>query len=510
MTTMMKRYILATIALLTGLITCMAQTSSHEAKAEGTCGHDCKWMFDGYTLYVSGTDYEKKGMMDNYNTSSKQAPWKKKNLNIRKVVIDKGIFRIGDCAFYDLKNLQEVEFKGKSLSEIGWGAFMDCRALSKIKFPANLKDIGKIAFANCDAITSVAIPEFCHVGQQAFASCDNLRSIDLNPTCIIGRNAFSGETVVDGVIRHTLFTGEIIDAPPYINTGNCSEYGISSAAIAKTADAPAAKERYNLTSSDIDVMIPDALYLRNNTYALIIGNEEYRFASDVPAAIHDANIFAEYCRKTLGIPSDNIHLLENATKEMIMEDELHDWLGNIPERDQKTLIVYYAGNGLPDTKNSNKAYIMPSEVRGSSPQRGIALDQFYRMLGDLGFNQTTVFIDAGFSGLSRGSESITDGSRGVGVTAESVSPTSGNVVAFNAASGNEAALGYPQEGHGLFTYWLLKSLRDSNGVISLGTLYDRLNSNILTSAPSIKKGKTQTIEVTYSDNIAPKWRSIRL
>lgn len=48
--------------------------------------------------------------------------------------------------------------------------------------------------------------------------------------------------------------------------------------------------------------------------------------------------------------------------------------------------------------------------------------------------------------------------RGVAIKPRSASPT-GNMVVFTAAQGDETALPYGSQGHGLFTYYLLKSCR---------------------------------------------------
>lgn len=502
----MEKYITTIILALATFFGVRAQ----HGYETGMCGRDCEWQYDGYTLTVSATGDKTNVRMDNYNTKSNPAPWKKKNLNIRKVRIEKGISRIGDCAFNNLTNLKEAIFADNSLKEIGWGAFMDCRQLRNVKFPGSLEEIGKIAFANCDAMTTVIIPDDCRVGEQAFASCDNLKSIDLSPTCILGKNVFAGEASVNGETRHTLFTGEVVQAPAYITPENCNKFGLARFTVTPADEDKHQKKEYGICISELDTQIPEALYIRNNTYALVIGNQDYRFAGNVPNALHDANIFAKYCNKTLGIPSENIHLVENATKEMIMTDELKDWLGKLPDRNLKTLIVYYSGNGMPDGNDSNKAYLLPTEVRASTPERGIALNDFYSRLGDLGFNQTTVFIDASFSGLNRDGEGITDASKTTGVDAEKIIPRSGNMVVFSASSGSEAALGYHKEGHGLLTYWILKEMHDTNGIMSLGTLSDRLTTNVAKTAPLIKKNRTQNPTIVASDKLAPKWRSIRL
>lgn len=504
----MRKLIIATLFALFSSIGCLAQSVK---VAEGKCGDNCKWEFDGFTLYISNVN--KRGFdveIENYNTKSDPAPWVKKKLNVRKVNIGSGVTRIGSCAFANMPELQEVEFNGTDLQSIGWGAFMNDSRLRTISLPPSLRNIETIAFANCDALAAVSIPDRCRVGDQAYASCDNLKSIQLSPTSILGHYVFAGETTVDGNLRHTLYDGEIRNIPAYINAENCNEYGLARSAVEKLTSSVVNSVNYDYATSDLDSEIPIGAYMRNNTYALIIGNQNYRFVSDVPYAIHDARVFADYCKKTLGIPAENIHLTEDATKQMILEEELQDWVSNIPDASNKKLIVYYAGHGVPDTKNKNKAYLLPTDVRGTSPQRGIALDEFYDKLGDLAFEQTTVFLDACFSGVNRENEGVTEGLRAVEIDVDDTSVGDGKLVVFSAAQGNETAQGYPEEGHGLFTYFLLKEIRDSYGFTTLGNLSDGISQGVTQQAPQLKMKKKQTPTTNASDQINSYWRSMRL
>lgn len=503
----MRHLIITLVIAAASIFGASAQTQIIQT---GNCGPDCKWTFDGYTLTINNTN--KKGLdvsIKDYNTSNNLAPWAKKKFDVRKVQIERGISRIGSCAFANLPNLQEVVFNDPQLNSIGWGAFLNCKHLRTISLPVDLKSIETIAFANCDALASVKIPDQCRVGDQAYASCDNLKSIELSPTAILGHYVFAGETDVDGKTRHTLYNGDLRHLPAYINVQNANEYGLAPSAVEKLANNRAVEIDYDYETSEIDKMIPVGPYTRNNTYALVIGNQNYRFVSDVPYAIHDARVFADYCGKTLGIPTENIHLTEDATKQMILEEEIQDWLAKIQDPEDKNLIVYYAGHGVPDVKNQNKAYLLPTDVRGTSPQRGIALDEFYQKLGDLDFKQTTVFLDACFSGVNRENEGVSEGLRAVEVDAENAELGNGNVVVFSAAQGNETAQGYPEEGHGLFTYYLLKEIRDSYGEMTLGNLSDAITYNVSQKAPQMKMRKSQTPSTNASDELGDKWRRLR-
>lgn len=504
----MKRFfvlLITSVLLLPGL---QAQSFSN---IEGTCGQDVKWVFDGYKLTISNVSKTGSPVsMADYDLQVKKAPWVKKNLNVRKVQVGMGIDQIGSCAFANCQNLQEVVFEGTFMRKIGWGAFLNCSHLRNISLPVQLRSIGTVAFANCTQLPSVKIPDQCRVDDQAFACCDNLQSVEISPTAILGHQVFAGEVTVNKVLRHTLYNKEIRRLPSYVNLGNCREYGFSKSSVERIIGQNRGNdEDYDYQTSDVDKKIPTMSYSRNNTYALIFGNQNYRFVSDVPYAIHDARVFAEYCKKTLGLPVENVHISEDATKQMMMEEELEDWIQSIPERENKKLIVYYAGHGVPDVKNKNKAYILPTDVRGTNPSRGIALDEFYSKLGDYAFAQTTVFLDACFSGVNRDNEGVSEGLRGVEIVAEDTQLGGGSsIVVFSAAQGNETAQGYPEEGHGLFTYYLLKELQESYGNVEFGILADHLNKNVSKTALELKLRKKQTPVANTSEGLSNNWRGM--
>lgn len=512
----MKRIYSFIMLLMSCVPAMMAQ--SNVTAIEGKCGRDIKWMFDGYTLQLETVKryYNEVAEMPDYDLTLNKAPWVKKGLNVKVVKIGRCINRIGSCAFANCDNLQEVVFEAIDICTIGWGAFLNCTRLKTISLPVSLNAIETIAFGNCSQLPSISIPDRCRVGNQAFVSCTNLHSIEMGPTTILGSQVFVGEVKVDGKILHTLYDKEIRKLPSYVTIGNSREYGLSPASVEKALGKGEKVVDYDQPTSDVDSNIPSSLSTRQNTYALIIGNQNYRFAGNVPYAIHDARVFADYCKQALGLPVENIHVVEDGTKQMIIEEELQNWLATITKREGKKLMVYYAGHGVPDVKESNKSYLLPTDVRGTNPKLGIALDDFYSMLNKLSFHQTTVFVDACFSGTNRDSEGVIEGMRDVVVEAEETTIDDGNMVVMSAVSGNETAQGFAEEGHGLFTYYLLKELQETAGVVSLGVLFDILKTHVsqkskqLTTKTGVKLYKEQTPSITTSKVLGDSWRQLEL
>lgn len=501
----MTKYISTILIILLGVTSIKAQTTN----IEGSCGDGLKWYFDGTTLTISNVN---KGFlpkpMNDFNMKKNISPWRKKKLDIKRVQIGKGVTSIGSCAFANCGNLTEVIFHGNEVYSIGWGAFLNCYHLRTITLPLELNSIEKIAFANCHSLNTIKIPSQCRVEDQAFVSCNNLQSIDIPSTVVLGQQVFAKEENIGGIMQHTPYSGNILRLPPYINENNCNLYGLAKEAVDNTrTSGKAMEEDYDLITSEIDSNIPASYKRREDTYVLIIGNQNYRFVSDVPYAIHDARVFGEYCKKTLGVPEINIHITENATKQMILEEELEDWVAKITNPENKKLIIYYAGHGVPDTEDGNKSYILPTDVRGENPKRGIALDEFYAKIGRMSFAQTSFFIDACFSGVNRNNDGVTKGLRGVAIKAKNVSLQNNNIVVFSAAQGNETAQGYPEQGHGLFTYYLLKELNESSGNIKFGDLSDNLIRNVSEKAGTLQMRKKQTPSTKASDNLID-WRNL--
>ncbi len=487
----------------------MFSQSYTEVSKSGKCGSDIEWSLSGTTLTLSMTSREQIARMPDYDMDNKKAPWVKQKLKITKVIIGRGIVRIGSCAFANCNDLISVEFNDIHMSEIGWGAFYNCTKLYQISIPVFINKIETIAFANCISLKTVKIPDLAVVEEKAFASCTSLSSIELGSDVFLGNNVFATEVLENDHIINKLYSRDIISLPNNVNENNCSEFGLSPDAVAVVKKRAIIENNSQKRQSDVDLYVPEGIYTRNNTYALVIGNQNYRFVPDVPFAKNDALSFIKYCKTTLGIPAENVHYSENATKHMILDLEFDDWLKKeISDKSDKNLIVYYAGHGVPDINNNNKAYLLPTDVYGTKPYHGIALDDFYTQIGEMGFNLVTIFIDACFSGVNRDNEGL-GGERAVEIEAQDSRPTKGNLIVFSAAHGNETAQGFQEEGHGLFTYYLLKELQETKGDVTYGKLAEDLEKNVINKAPFLILRKQQT-PTAYSTSQFNSWKKSKL
>ena len=265
-------------------------------------------------------------------------------------------------------------------------------------------------------------------------------------------------------------------------------------------------KRASLVSA-VDENIPISNKKNTNTFAVIIANENYQSVASVPFALNDGNIFREYCLKTLGIPEKQIKYIPNATGNQIKQQV--GWLQTICDvfGEDAQIIFYYSGHGIPDESNRT-AYLLPVDGIGTDITTGYKLDDLYAALGNIPSKNVTVFMDACFSGSTRndGKEMLV-AARGVAIKARSGMPQ-GNMVVFSAAQGDETAYPDYEEKHGMFTYYLLKKLQDTEGNVTLQELGEYIIDNV--RKKSAVNGKLQTPCVTPSASLDASWREWKL
>jgi hypothetical protein len=270
-------------------------------------------------------------------------------------------------------------------------------------------------------------------------------------------------------------------------------------------------ERVGL-KSDVDKDIPITKMINENKYALIIGNEDYasfqpgiNSEMNVEFATNDALTFKEYCGKTLGVPEANIIFKLNATTGQILQgiDKLNKLMKATGGKAE--VIVYYAGHGLPDEK-TKEPYLIPVDVAGSNISAAIKLSYLYGKLTEFPSNKVCVFMDACFSGGARSQGLVA--ARGVKITPGNEF-LKGNIVVFTASSGDQSSLPWKKQQHGMFTYFLLKQLQESDGLVTLSELAAALKTKV--GLESIRtNNKEQNPDVLFSEEVKNKWENWNL
>ena len=382
---------------------------------------------------------------------------------------------------------EKITYEGVeyTVTSIGKAAFY-LSDVAVVEIPNSVKSIGEGAFFSCDYLTSITIPEsVTEIGDNAFRYSKNL-TLAYVPKHLESR------------ARELMKHARIITDKPVSQTPVLAQ---------TTVVHPVQPAEPSRIVSDVDKDIPVSTGPQDeNTFAVIIGNENYTMVRKVDYAKSDAQVFAEYCEKTLGLPKSNIRIYEDATYAMMLnavkdiQDIAKAFQGNI------NVVFYYAGHGIPDEKERD-AYLLPIDVDGRQTDFCYPLGKLYQELGSMNVRSVVVLMDACFSGAVRG-DGMLMAARGVAIKAKPTAPN-GNMVVMTAASGDETAFPYQEKGHGMFTYFLLKKLRESKGNCTLGELSDYITTKVQQQSVVVNR-KSQTPTINVATALQDSWKDMKL
>lgn len=257
---------------------------------------------------------------------------------------------------------------------------------------------------------------------------------------------------------------------------------------------------------DVDMDIPMVGMGKSlDMYCVIIANEKYEDVPEVEYAQRDGEVFKEYCIKTLGIPEKQIKTFLNASYTDIKRAlNWMETMSNVTEGNSKFLF-YYAGHGMPDEKDKT-AYLIPTDGFPKDITTCFKLSELYGRLAKMRTKNVTVFLDACFSGVKRGSGQALVAARGIAIKPKE-EVLKGNLVVFTAASDDETALSYKDKRHGMFTYFLLKKLKDSKGKISYSDLFTTISQEVKKNS-MLENEKLQTPSISVSVGMENKWKDL--
>ena len=409
---------------------------------------------------------------------------------------------IGDQCFKKCKSLTSVTIPN-SVNTIGNNAFELCESLNTINLSKSIINIGNNAFYGCASLVTINIPNsISYIGSRAFSWCMFAKTINYQGT----KEQWQQITKAEDWDYASNFA---ISYQPVLSSEQVSSSHTlqSDAPILKneqsTHDTSVAKPVVSV--SEVDKNIPQTNLRNENTFVVIIANENYEQVANVPYAINDGQVFQQYCEQTLGIPAENIKLHTDATYNHTRL--ALSWLKDVCEvyNGDASVIFYYAGHGIPDVKD-NSSYLLPADGDGRYVATAYKLDELYNTLGSMPAKSVVVFMDACFSGANRNGQMLAS-ERGVALKSRPGQPK-GNMIVFSAAQGDETALPNEAEKHGMFTYYLLKKLQEEKGNVTLGELAEYLVREV--GRRSVVVSKVQTPCVTPSASLDASWREWKL
>jgi hypothetical protein len=257
------------------------------------------------------------------------------------------------------------------------------------------------------------------------------------------------------------------------------------AAVAAVNSAFEKRER----SSYVDRDVPLTGMENRDAIAVLIGNRDYE-SKDIPSvdyAINDAETVKEYLVKVLGYREGNIIHEPNASKarfESIFgtESDYKGKLYNYMKKGKSDIFIYYSGHGAPDIE-SKGGYFVPVDADPMTIKlTGYPLDRLYgnvaRIAGDMKAPNVFVVVDACFSGTSEKGFLLKNVSP-ISISVKSPLVGMPNAVVMTSSKGAEVSSWYPEEGHSMFTFLFLKTLKDmveeGKERITAGELFSKIS-----------------------------------
>ena len=170
---------------------CLARVDIIEADGDMSI-KDGKCEVGGYTWSYRAQNGEATIVAENDGRfSTAVSPCPVGDITIPATLAGAKVTHIGRDAFLDCSALTSVTIP-EGVSRIGRGAFHDCTGLKSIKIPSSVKIIERDTFLGCNGLASVSIPEgVTIIDRGAFIRCYGLESIEI-PSSVtqIGRDAF--------------------------------------------------------------------------------------------------------------------------------------------------------------------------------------------------------------------------------------------------------------------------------------------------------------------------------
>jgi hypothetical protein len=239
---------------------------------------------------------------------------------------------------------------------------------------------------------------------------------------------------------------------------------------------------------------------RPDDLAVVVGIETY---SDLPAASfaeRDAAAVKAHLL-ALGVPERNIAYLSGSKAgRSSIEKYVEQWLPRLAKDDSR-VFFYFSGHGAPDVKTGG-SYLVPWDGDAAFLETtGYPVKRLYEKLGDLKVREVLVAMDTCFSGAG-GRSILPAGARPLVTKSESfrVGPT---IVALTASSGQQITGVEESQGHGAFTYYLLKGLNRKAREETVQGLYDYLKPQVEDAAR--RQNRDQTPEL-LGENVSLRLR----
>ena len=248
---------------------------------------------------------------------------------------------------------------------------------------------------------------------------------------------------------------------------------------------------------DLEAMLKQIKPVAENPdhYAIVVGINKYAKTLNVQFADRSAKLFARVVNQVLGVPKENIIELydEEATGSTI-KTRLKFRGSNLKSSDK--LYFFYAGHGIPAQMDQGDPYLLAHDMSAgfASLDDDMKLSNIWNLLSASGQGEVVAFLDSCFSGNSD-NRLIYEGVA-PGLLKRKKFSQSGDEKLLVYTAGNEQQFAnyYPEKGHRLFSYFLLKGLME--GIRQPEQLHRYLTRNVQRVSQQNGPDYTQTPQMS--------------
>jgi hypothetical protein len=200
-------------------------------------------------------------------------------------------------------------------------------------------------------------------------------------------------------------------------------------------------------------------------YALVIGNNNYKYVTKLKTAINDANAVAQVLKEQYGFKTT---VLPDATRNAILT-ALNNLRRTLPP--ESNLLIYYAGHGHHDPE-TDKAYWLPVDAQKDSNENWISADDISSDVKAIPSQHVLIISDSCYSGvLTRGAE-VEIGPKDRAAYLAKVEQSKSRTLM--SSGGDEPVTDSGAPGHSIFASAILDSLQHmEQGKFTAGDLFQR-------------------------------------
>ncbi|CAM8623338.1 MORN motif [Oxalobacteraceae bacterium] len=233
--------------------------------------------------------------------------------------------------------------------------------------------------------------------------------------------------------------------------------------------------------------------------AIIIGIQNYKRVPKADFANNDAKEFYEYAIRGLGIKPENIKLLvDEEADEVNIVKAFENWLPLQVNKNKTDVYVFYSGHGLPSS-DGKSLYFLPHGVDKELLSRtAVGQAEVVSALVASKPKSVTMFIDACYSGQTRGGETLLASAKPIALKTDTNAFPS-NFTVISASANDQISSSSPELKHGIFSFYLMKGMEgdadgNKDGKITAGEMQEYLSDKVSRQAMSMsRKQDTQLV-----------------